>query len=152
MFLWKCQGCKGCQKDNRDGYTDNKDTHGWDTEELWISLTDKICKAFTEKSSSLIFPWHPHGHMASMVEATRTSRMLRMAVWTLMMIRKSLNIFHIRNPAVIRRYIRLCVTGVLLFHNYFWDFTKLKINVILNKSIVILIRLIFLVKTIFKES
>ena len=34
-------------------------------EELRISITDKIRKAFTEKSSSLIFPWHPHGHMAS---------------------------------------------------------------------------------------
>ena len=75
------------------------------TEELQISIADKIRKAFTEKSSSLIFPWHPNGHMASMVEATRTLRMLKM-------IRKSLNIFHIMNPAAIRRYIRLCVTGV----------------------------------------
>ena len=29
------------------------------------------------------------------------------------MIHKSLNIFYIRNPAAIRRYIRLCVTGFL---------------------------------------
>ena len=28
-------------------------------EELRISITDKIRKEFTEKSSSLIFPWHP---------------------------------------------------------------------------------------------
>ena len=79
-------------------------------EELRISITDKIRKAFTEKSSSLIFPWHPHGHMASVVEATRT---LRMAVQAEKMIRKSLNIFQIRHPATIRRYIRPCVTGIL---------------------------------------
>ena len=36
-----------------------------------------------------------------------------MAVRPEKMIHKSLNIFHIRNPAAIWRYIRLCVTGVL---------------------------------------
>ena len=81
-------------------------------EELWISITDKIGKAFTEKSGSLIFPWHPHGHMASVVEATRTLRTLRMAIRAEKMIRKSLNIFQIRNPAAIRWYIWPCVTGV----------------------------------------
>ena len=87
-------------------------SYALDTEELWILITAKIRKAFTEKSSSLIFPWHPHGHMASVAEATRTLRALRMAVRTEKMICKSLNIFHIRNPAVIRRYIWLCVTGI----------------------------------------
>ena len=49
-------------------------------EELRISITDKIRKAFTEKSSSLIFPWRPHGHMASVAEATRTLRTLRVTI------------------------------------------------------------------------
>ena len=39
-------------------------------------------------------------------------QMLGMAVQVKRMICKSLNIFQIRNPAVILRYIRLCVTGV----------------------------------------
>ena len=81
-------------------------------EELRISIIDMIRKAFMENSSSLIFPWRPHGHMASVSEATRTLRMLRMAIRAERMFRKSLNIFQIRNPAAIRRYIRLCVTGV----------------------------------------
>ena len=81
--------------------------------ELWISITDKIRKAFTEKSSSLIFPWRPHGHMGSVTEATRTLRTLRMAVRIEKIIHKSLNIFQIRNPAMNRWYIGLCVTGVL---------------------------------------
>ena len=72
-----------------------------------------IRKAFTENSSSLIFPWRPHGHMASVSEATRKLQMLRMAVRVERMIRKSLNIFQIRNTGAIRRYIRQCVTGVL---------------------------------------
>ena len=62
-------------------------------EVLRISITDKIRKAFTEKSSSLIFLWRPHGHMASVAEATRTLWMLRMAVQTEKMICKALNIF-----------------------------------------------------------
>ena len=70
-------------------------------DELRISIRDKIHKAFTEKSSSLIFPWHLHRHMTSVAEATRTLQMLWMAIRMEMMIRKSLNIFHIRNPAVI---------------------------------------------------
>ena len=79
------------------------------TDDLWISIIDKICIAFTEKSSSLIFPWHPHGHIASMADATRTLRTCsRMKI----MIRKSLNIFHIRKPAAIQRDICACVTGV----------------------------------------
>ena len=51
--------------------------------------------------------------MASAAAATRTLRMLWMAVRAEKMIRKSLNIFQIRNPAVIRQYIWPCVTGVL---------------------------------------
>ena len=73
-------------------------------EGLRISITDKIRKAFTEKSSSLIFPWRPHGHMAFVAEATRTLWMLRMAIQMEKKIRKSLNIFHIKksccDPAV----------------------------------------------------
>ena len=65
-------------------------------EELQISITDKIRKAFMEKPSSLSFPWHPHGHMASMADVTRTLCMLWMAVKMENMIRKSLTIFHIR--------------------------------------------------------
>ena len=49
-------------------------------EELWITITDKIHKAFTEKSSRLIFPRHSHRHIASVAEATRTLQMLRMAI------------------------------------------------------------------------
>ena len=85
------------------------------TEELWISITDKICKAYREKSSSLIYPWSPHGHMASvaaMAEATMTLQMLWMAVRAEKMICKSLNIFQIRNPAAILRYIWPCVPEV----------------------------------------
>ena len=39
--------------------------------------------------------------------------MLRMTLRTQNMIRKSLNIFHIRKPGEIRRAILGCVTGVL---------------------------------------
>ena len=79
-------------------------------EELPMSITDKIRKAFMENSSSLIFRWHPPGHMASISEAKRT---LQMAVQVERMICKSLNIFQIRNPVTILQYIWLCVTGVL---------------------------------------
>ena len=53
-------------------------SYGYYTDELRISITDKIRKPFTEKSSSLIFPWHPHRHIASVADATRTLRMLWM--------------------------------------------------------------------------
>ena len=96
--------------------------------ELRISITDKICKAFTKKSSSLIFPWCPHGHMASVAEATRTLRMLRMAERSEKMIRKSLNIFQIRKPATLQRYIQPCgVLGVYLCDDL-WDFHAIKIS------------------------
>ena len=38
---------------------------------------------------------------------------LRMTLWTQKMIRKSLNILHIRIPGAIRRTILGCVTGIL---------------------------------------
>ena len=51
--------------------------------------------------------------MASVAEATRTLRTLRMAVRAEKMICKALNFFHIRNPATIRRYIQLCNWGLM---------------------------------------
>ena len=108
--------CRGSVKDVRDATRTSRigiRTIRTLTDEIRKSYEYQlqICKAFTEKSSSLIFPWRPHGHMASVAEATRT---LQMAGRTEKMIHKSRNIFHRRNPAAIRRYIWLCVIGVYL--------------------------------------
>ena len=47
-------------------------TYGLYTDQLRILITPNIGKPFMEKSSSLIFPWRPHGHFTSMADATRT--------------------------------------------------------------------------------
>ena len=73
------QGCPGCHK---GALRKLGTTHGLDTDQLRILITPDIRKAFTETSSSLIFPWHPHRHCSQMK----------------IMIRKSLTIF--RDPVV----------------------------------------------------
>ena len=47
-------------------------TYGLDTDQLRILITLDIRKPFMEKSSSLSFPWRPHGYFPSMADATRT--------------------------------------------------------------------------------
>ena len=54
-------------------------SYGQDMEESCISITDKVHKPFTKKSSSLVFPVHPNGHITSMVDAKRTVGTLRMS-------------------------------------------------------------------------
>ena len=85
----KSQGYYGCLKDIPDGFKDVTDA-------LWISITDKVRNASC-------------GHIASVADATRT---LRTSSRMKNMIRKSLNIFHIRKPGTIRWTILGCVTGV----------------------------------------
>ena len=70
-------GCHRCHTDTNDCCKDVTDKlqiiyGSYVTDELQISITDKIRKGFTKKSSSLIFHWRPHGHIASMADATRT--------------------------------------------------------------------------------
>ena len=52
------------------------------------------------------------GFVGGVADATRTLRTLRIS-WMKNMIRKSLNVFRIRQPGAIRRTILGCVTGVL---------------------------------------
>ena len=76
-------------------------TYGLHMDQLRILITPDIRKLFMEKSSSLIFQWHPQGHFPSVADATRTLRTCsRMKI----MIRKSLTIFHIRQRVAIWRY------------------------------------------------
>ena len=63
-------------------------SYGRDTDELRMSITDKVCKPFTEKSSSLIFLWRPCLQIASMADATRTIMTLRTGSQMKNMIRK----------------------------------------------------------------
>ena len=68
---------------------------GLQTAVIWILITPRIHKPFTENSSSLIFLWHPDGHITSVADATRILRMVRMCSRMKNTIRKSLTIFHI---------------------------------------------------------
>ena len=100
-------------------------------EELRISITDKIRKAF----NCLIFSWRPHGHVASMVEATRRLRTLWMAVQAEKMIRNPIRITqHFQNKesccdSVI--HLAMCNWGLSEEHNsksYEWIFFKFSEN------------------------
>ena len=50
---------------------------GLHTDVIRILITPTIRKPFTENSSSLIFPWHPHRHITSVADATRILRMVQ---------------------------------------------------------------------------
>ena len=122
----KHQGCKGCHKDILDGYTDNKDSHGRATDEIRKSYGYQLqiwsAKHLRKIQAVSFFCGVPMDTMASVSQATRTLRTLRMAIRVERMIHKLLNIFQIRNPAAIWLYIRLCVTGVLWTANHYTNY------------------------------
>ena len=69
-------------------------TYGFHTNPIWI-ITPRIRKPFTENSSSLIFPWHPHGHFTSVADATRILWMVRTCSRMKKVFHKPITIFHI---------------------------------------------------------
>ena len=66
---------------------------GLHTDVIQILITPRIHKPFTENSKRLIFPWHRHGHVTSVADATRILQTVRTCSRMKNIIRKSLTIF-----------------------------------------------------------
>ena len=77
------------------------------------TLTDKLRIRYGGATDTKVYMDSTDKSNMFATNLTRTLQMLQMSLRREKTIRKSLNIFHIRNPATIRRYIRGCVTGVL---------------------------------------
>ena len=108
-------------------------TYGLHTDQLGILITPGIRKPFTENSSSLIFPWRPHGHFTSVADATMILRTVRTCSQVKYIICKQLTIFHIWYPSAIWWYIRPCVTGVLhVFTLPLWYMSRNEANFIFH--------------------